>query len=44
MLDFDPTLEITEPAHEAADGLNLVVAGEVAGAEVAVRDVIAGGS
>jgi hypothetical protein len=41
MLDVDLTAEFPQAPHEAADGLGLVVAREVIGAEVAVRHAVA---
>src|SRR5262245_38714040 len=41
MLDVDLTADIPQPPHEAADGLGLVAAHEVLGAEVAVRHAVA---
>ena len=41
MLDVDLTAEFPQTSHEAADGLGLVAAREVIGAEVAVRHAVA---
>jgi hypothetical protein len=38
MFDSDLAAEISQPAHEAADGLGLVPAGELLGAEVTLWD------